>query len=184
MRENIVTGARGTIPKKTWDEIYALFPVLLEMRNRKGGNLSGGQQQQLAIARALVSDPKVLVLDEPTEGIQPSIIKDIARALKEIRTLRKLAIVVSEQVVSFMMDVCDRVLVIDAGDSFMRLPARVSMTQSQSPAFRLNRHEPNTTQLITKGNLKCPSHSFKLTSRNAQKNSLTSQSLASRYPHH
>ena len=113
--ENILTGARGTVEQRVWDEIYALFPILHEMRKRKGGNLSGGQQQQLAIARALVTNPKVLVLDEPTEGIQPSIIKDIARALKEIRNMRKLAIVVSEQVVSFMMEVCDRALVIERG---------------------------------------------------------------------
>jgi urea transport system ATP-binding protein len=113
--ENILSGARGAVAQSVWDEIYAVFPILYEMRKRKGGNLSGGQQQQLAIARALVSDPKVLVLDEPTEGIQPSIIKDIARALKEIRRLRKLAIVVSEQVVSFMMEVCDRAFVIERG---------------------------------------------------------------------
>jgi urea transport system ATP-binding protein len=115
VKENILSGARGTVPASVWDEIYAVFPVLHEMRKRKGGNLSGGQQQQLAIARALVSNPQVLVLDEPTEGIQPSIIKDIARALKEIRKIRKLAIIVSEQVVSFMMDVCDRALVIERG---------------------------------------------------------------------
>ena len=113
--ENLISGARGAVAQTTLDEIYALFPVLHEMRKRKGGNLSGGQQQQLAIARALVTNPKVLVLDEPTEGIQPSIIKDISKALREIRKMRDLTIVVSEQVVSFMMDVCDRVLVIDRG---------------------------------------------------------------------
>jgi urea transport system ATP-binding protein len=113
--ENILAGSRGPLEQPVWDEIYAVFPVLYEMRKRKGGNLSGGQQQQLAIARALVSNPQVLVLDEPTEGIQPSIIKDIAKALKEIRKLRKLAIIVSEQVVSFMMEVCDRALVIERG---------------------------------------------------------------------
>jgi urea transport system ATP-binding protein len=106
--ENILTGARVPLVQSVWDEIYALFPVLHEMRKRRGGNLSGGQQQQLAIARALV-------LDEPTEGIQPSIIKDIARALKEIRKMRKLAIVVSEQLVSFMMEVCDRTFIIERG---------------------------------------------------------------------
>lgn len=113
--ENLISGAQGKIEKSTLDEIYALFPVLFDMRKRKGGNLSGGQQQQLAIGRALLTNPKVLVLDEPTEGIQPSIIKDIAKALREIRKLRDLTIVVTEQVVSFMMDVCDRVLVIDRG---------------------------------------------------------------------
>lgn len=113
--ENILAGARGTMEKSAWEEIYALFPVLHEMRSRKGGNLSGGQQQQLAIARALAAQPSVLVLDEPTEGIQPSIIKEIAAALREIRRMRRLAIVVSEQVVSFMMDCCDRALVLDRG---------------------------------------------------------------------
>lgn len=113
--ENLISGARGAVAKSTLDEIYALFPVLFDMRKRKGGNLSGGQQQQLAIARALITNPKVLILDEPTEGIQPSIIKDIAKALKDIRKMRELTIVVSEQVVSFMMDVCDRVLVMDRG---------------------------------------------------------------------
>lgn len=113
--ENIQTGlpkaARGQVP----EDLYALFPVLYDMRGRKGGNLSGGQQQQLAIARALATNPKVLLLDEPTEGIQPSIIKDIARTLKEIRTLRDLTIVVSEQVLSFTLEIADRFLVIEKG---------------------------------------------------------------------
>ena len=113
--ENIQTGlpasARGQVP----EDLYALFPVLFDMRARKGGNRSGGQQQQLAIARALATNPKVLLLDEPTEGIQPSIIKDLARTLKEIRNLRDLTIVVSEQVLSFTMEIADRFLVIEKG---------------------------------------------------------------------
>jgi urea transport system ATP-binding protein len=115
VEENIQTGLENAKDKRIPNEIYELFPVLWEMRARKGGNLSGGQQQQLAIARALVTNPKVLLLDEPTEGIQPSIIKDIARALNDIRQLRGITIVVSEQVLSFAMDVADRLFVIEGG---------------------------------------------------------------------
>jgi len=115
VEENIQTGLENVKHRRIPDEIYALFPVLFDMKRRKGGNLSGGQQQQLAIARALVTNPKVLLLDEPTEGIQPSIIKDIAKALNEIRKLRGITIVVSEQVLSFAMDVADRLFVIEGG---------------------------------------------------------------------
>ncbi len=113
--ENLISGAVGADRQSDLDEIYALFPVLRDMKSRKGGNLSGGQQQQLAIGRALMTKPQVLLLDEPTEGIQPSIIKDIARSLKEIRTLKNLTIVVSEQVLSFVLDACDRIMVIEKG---------------------------------------------------------------------
>jgi urea transport system ATP-binding protein len=113
--ENIQTGLPAAAGGRVPEELYALFPVLYDMRSRRGGNLSGGQQQQLAIARALATNPKVLLLDEPTEGIQPSIIKDIAKSLKEIRKLRQLTIIVSEQVLSFTLDIADRFLVIDKG---------------------------------------------------------------------
>jgi urea transport system ATP-binding protein len=113
--ENIQTGLPASAGGKVPEDLYALFPVLFDMRGRRGGNLSGGQQQQLAIARALATNPKVLLLDEPTEGIQPSIIKDIARTLKEIRALRNLTIIVSEQVLSFTLEIADRLLVIEKG---------------------------------------------------------------------
>ena len=115
VRENIQTGRVVTGKSDIPDEIYGLFPILWEFDKRRGGNLSGGQQQQLAIARALASDPKILLLDEPTEGIQPSIIKDIGRLLKEIRQLRNLCIVVCEQLLSFVLDVADRILVMENG---------------------------------------------------------------------
>jgi urea transport system ATP-binding protein len=115
VKENIETGLVVTGKRKVADEIYELFPILKEFEKRRGGNLSGGQQQQLAIARALASDPKILLLDEPTEGIQPSIIKDIARLLRQIRDLRNLCIIVCEQVLSFILDVADRILVMENG---------------------------------------------------------------------
>jgi urea transport system ATP-binding protein len=115
VRENIETGLVVTGKSKIPEEIYTLFPVLREFDRRRGGNLSGGQQQQLAIARALASDPKILLLDEPTEGIQPSVIKDIARLLKQIRSMRNICIVVCEQVLSFILDIADRILVLENG---------------------------------------------------------------------
>jgi urea transport system ATP-binding protein len=116
VEENILTGMQGAPAAPIPDYIFEYFPVLSEMRRRKGGNLSGGQQQQLAIARALVSNPKVLILDEPTEGIQPSIIKDIAKALNLLKIERGFSLIVSEQVLSFAMAVADRYLVIEKGE--------------------------------------------------------------------
>jgi len=113
--ENIQTGLEKSRSNQVPNELFELFPVLFEMRHRKGGNLSGGQQQQLAIARALATNPRVLLLDEPTEGIQPSIIKDIANALNEIRKLRQITLIVSEQVLSFALAVADRILVLERG---------------------------------------------------------------------
>jgi urea transport system ATP-binding protein len=115
VEENILTGMETVRDRTIPGYIYDVFPVLDEMKNRKGGNLSGGQQQQLAIARALVSNPRVLVLDEPTEGIQPSIIKDIAKALNRLKAQRKFALLVSEQVLSFTMEIADRFLIIEKG---------------------------------------------------------------------
>jgi urea transport system ATP-binding protein len=115
VKENIETGLVVSGESEVPGSIYELFPVLLEMKNRRGGNLSGGQQQQLAIARALATKPRVLLLDEPTEGIQPSIIKDLARVLRDIRSIHNLCIVVCEQVLSFVLDVADRILVMEGG---------------------------------------------------------------------
>lgn len=115
VKENIETGLVVTGKSEIPREIFDLFPILADFANRRGGNLSGGQQQQLAIARALASNPKVLLLDEPTEGIQPSIIKDLARLLRDIRSIRNICIVVCEQLLSFVLDVADRILVMEGG---------------------------------------------------------------------
>ena len=134
VRENIETGLTVTGQKEVPPLIYELFPVLLEMKDRRGGNLSGGQQQQLAIARALASNPKVLLLDEPTEGIQPSIIKEMARTLCRIRDEMGLSIVVSEQVLSFALDMADRVLVIEKGE-FVHESPRAGIDEKKVSAF-------------------------------------------------
>jgi urea transport system ATP-binding protein len=101
------------------DDVFALFPVLQTMMCRRGGDLSGGQQQQLAIGRALVMRPRVLVLDEPTEGIQPSIIKDIANALKYLRERGDMAILLVEQYFDFVQELADDFAVMDRGQFVM-----------------------------------------------------------------
>ena len=117
VRENLETGfaplarADRTIP----NDIYDLFPVLKDMLGRRGGDLSGGQQQQLAIGRALVTRPKLLVLDEPTEGIQPSIIKDIGRAIAFLRNRGDMAILLVEQYFEWARDLCDTYAVMERG---------------------------------------------------------------------
>jgi urea transport system ATP-binding protein len=134
VRENIEAGRIVTGKTDIPNEIYDLFPILKDFERRRGGNLSGGQQQQLAIARALASDPKVLLLDEPTEGIQPSIIKDIARLLRDIRDLRNLCIVVCEQVLSFVLDVADRILVMEGG-SIVHTDTRQNVNEAAIARF-------------------------------------------------
>jgi urea transport system ATP-binding protein len=97
-------------------EVFDLFPILRQFLRRRGGDLSGGQQQQLAIARALTARPRLLILDEPTEGIQPSVIKDIARVIRHLARDRKLAVVLVEQYFEFARDLADRIAVMVRGE--------------------------------------------------------------------
>src|SRR5258708_7952366 len=117
VEENLKTGFRPLKPddRNIPDDVFSLFPVLNSMRGRRGGDLSGGQQQQLAIGRALVMRPKLLLLDEPTEGIQPSIIKDIGRAISYLRSLGNMAIVLVEQYLDFACELGDNFAVMDRG---------------------------------------------------------------------
>ena len=122
VRENLETGF-AVLPRRERridDEVFALFPILKTMLRRRGGDLSGGQQQQLAIARALIIKPKLLVLDEPTEGIQPSIIKDIGRVIALLRSRGTMAILLVEQYYDFARELADALCIMDRGDVVLR----------------------------------------------------------------
>ena len=117
VEENLETGYAplGREERSIPDDVFSLFPVLGDMLRRRGGDLSGGQQQQLAIGRALVMRPRLLLLDEPTEGIQPSIIKDIGRAIAYLRNLGQIAVVLVEQYLDFARELGDHFAVMDRG---------------------------------------------------------------------
>ena len=118
VKENLETGF-AILPRRERhipDEIFELFPILKTMMRRRGGDLSGGQQQQLAIARALITRPRLLVLDEPTEGIQPSIIKDIGRVISLLRGRGEMAILLVEQYFDFAHALAQTMVVMDRGD--------------------------------------------------------------------
>ena len=117
VRENLETGLACLSPsdRQVPDAIYDLFPVLRDMADRRGGDLSGGQQQQLAIGRALVTKPKLLLMDEPTEGIQPNIIQEIGRVIAHLREEGQMAILLVEQYFDFAFDLADRFYVLTRG---------------------------------------------------------------------
>ena len=123
VEENLLTGFANRSSASARDipnEIFEMFPVLKEMRRRRGGDLSGGQQQQLAIARALLTRPRLLILDEPTEGIQPSIIKDIERVVRQLTERRDMAILLVEQYFDFARALADQFLVMTRGEIVKR----------------------------------------------------------------
>lgn len=120
VEENLLTGLAGQSSNEIAQEIYDMFPVLKEMRRRRGGDLSGGQQQQLAIGRALLTRPKLLILDEPTEGIQPSIIKDIERVIHRLADRGDMAILLVEQYYDFARSLADQYIVLQRGEIIKR----------------------------------------------------------------
>ena len=132
VRENLETGF-AVLPRgkrRVPDDVFELFPVLKTMSRRRGGDLSGGQQQQLAIARALVTQPKLLVLDEPTEGIQPSIIKDIGRVIALLRERGDMAILLVEQYYDFARELAQTIAVMDRGEIVLNGP-RESLDEAE-----------------------------------------------------
>src|SRR5579871_2798608 len=136
VKENLETGF-AAVPRDQQhvpDEIYDLFPVLKDMMRRRGGDLSGGQQQQLAIARVLVTRPRLLILDEPTEGIQPSIIKDIGRVIRWLRDKGDIAILLVEQYFDFVHDLADTFAVMDRGQIVL------SGTRAEMDPEKVRRH--------------------------------------------
>ena len=130
VQENLAMGLaykRGNTPIPA--ELFELFPVLMQMLHRRGGDLSGGQQQQLAIARALAAGPKLLILDEPTEGIQPSIIKDIGRVIRMLADRKTMAIVLVEQYYDFAAELADQYIVMERGEIVQRGAGRDMETE-------------------------------------------------------
>jgi urea transport system ATP-binding protein len=129
VEENLLVGAAGNRSVRSVSgEIYGLFPVLKSMKTRRGGDLSGGQQQQLAIGRALMGRPQLLILDEPTEGVQPSIIQEIGRTLRKIVSEMDLTILLVEQYYDFAQHLADRYLVMNRGE-MVASGARATMEQ-------------------------------------------------------
>jgi len=117
VEENLRVGLSGSLKRKLVpDEVLDLFPVLRQMCDRMGGDLSGGQQQQLAIGRALVTDPKILILDEPTEGIQPNVIQQIGQVLTQLVEQRQMAILIVEQYLDFVREFCQHFYIMNRGE--------------------------------------------------------------------
>jgi urea transport system ATP-binding protein len=137
VEENLLMGlapVNGSGARKIPESIFEMFPVLKQMLKRRGGDLSGGQQQQLAIARALLSDPKLIILDEPTEGIQPSIIKDIGKVIRLLRERGDIAILLCEQYFDFAHELADKFVVLSRGEVV------ASGTQAQMSGEDVKRH--------------------------------------------
>ena len=126
VEENIKTGcfANKHSGVEQWDEIYSLFPVLREMKHRRGGDLSGGQQQQLAIARALMLNPRMIIMDEPTEGIQPTIVQEIGGIIKKLNKTKNITVLIVEQKLAFARMVGTHYIILDRG----RLVAQGAMS--------------------------------------------------------